>query len=538
MQRTGLKGFQRSVDDRGGAERGDSLNLLREDVMANIKWFSSSAMALVLPLASACSVMLDRNIVQCSTDVDCAEFETGDTAHAVCSQGICVNSGLGPKGCFAGTPVSTLDYLNACTTAQSLSFDNCGRLGLCGPASVMPDPMPPVSAGTLTAAVKAIAPPTIRCADAGPNVIYMAGTSDFGPLLKNVTPLLMAGSPSYRPVFLPGTSCAGVNAIYDPTMAIIKDTPGTATKTATYAYFFDDLGNQVSCTLDPEGKPVDIGVSNLYSTVCNPAYTPSTAIASYLGPVVTFGFTVPAASTQTAISVEAAHIVFGLGGQNPVGLPATPWIDPAYYSIRNSGAGSTALAAELIHVPRTAFWGVDRLSTDNIRDSLNASAAPNESIGILSIDYADKSRGNLRVLFLQGEGQLTGYLPDSTATSLNKANVRDGHYPLWGYVHFYTANVNGAPSAAAGAFVTRFAVPKLDQNLVNAMIDASLVPQCAMRLARETEMGAFVSNPYKFQCGCYFDSRTTGKTSCAVCTTPNDCPASTPACNYGFCEKE
>ncbi len=134
--------------------------------------------------------------------------------------------------------------------------------------------------------------------------------------------------------------------------------------------------------------------------------------------------------------------------------------------------------------------------------------------------------------------RLTGYLPDSTATSLNKANVRDGHYPLWGYVHFYTANLNGAPSPAAGAFVTRFAVPKLEQNLVDAMIDASLVPQCAMNVARETEMGSFVGNPSKFQCGCYFDHRTTGKASCALCTTPNDCPASAPACNYGFCEKE
>jgi hypothetical protein len=178
------------------------------------------------------------------------------------------------------------------------------------------------------------------------------------------------------------------------------------------------------------------------------------------------------------------------------------------------------------------------LSTDSIRDTLNASTSPEQSIGILSIDYADKGRGNLRVLFLQGGGQLSGYLPDSTATALNKANVRDGHYPLWGYVHFYTANINGAPSAAAGAFVTRFSVPKLDAALVDAMIDSSLVPQCAMKVAREAEMGDFVSNPYQFQCGCHFDNRTTGHASCATCTTSNDCPAGAPACNYGFCEAE
>jgi hypothetical protein len=497
----------------------------------------SVALFFALPVTSACSVMLDRDMVQCSTDLDCATFETGNVAHAVCRQGVCVDSGLGPKGCVSAPPTTTIQYLNACTTAQNMPYDNCLKLGLCG-AAPLADPAPPQSAGTVAATVKAVAPPPVKCADAGPNVIYMTGTSDFGPLLKQVTPLLAANTPPYRAVFMAGTSCGGVGAVFDPTLSLIKDVPGTQTKAANYAYYFDDAGTQVSCSLDPAGNTVDIGVSNLYSTVCNANYLSGATVAGYLGPVVTFGFTVPAVSTQGSISVEAAHIIFGLGGQNPLGLAASPWLDPAYYSIRNSGAGSTALAAELIHVPRTAFWGVDRLSTDAIRDSLNASAEPEESIGILSIDYADKGRGNLRVLYLQGEGQLSGFLPDSTPTSLNKANVRDGHYPLWGYVHFYTANINGAPSASAGAFVTRFSMPKLDGALVDAMIDASLVPQCAMKVARDTEMGGFLHNPNNYQCGCHFDYRTTGKTSCIPCTTPNDCPAINPACNYGFCEAE
>jgi len=481
--------------------------------------------------------MVDRGMVQCSVDTDCARFETGATLHAVCSQGVCVNSQLGPKGCFSGTPTTTAQYLNACTTALNIPFDNCAKLGLCGTGAVLPDPVPPPAGGAVPTTIKPVAAPTVKCADAGPNVIYMSGTSDFGPLLKQVTPLLAANTPPYRVVFMPGTSCGGVNAAFDPALTIIKDVPGTSTKAAAYAYYFDDAGTQVSCSLDPDGNVVDIGVSNLYSTVCNTNFVPNATVAGYLGPVVTFGLTVPAVSKQTSISVEAAHIIFGLGGQNPLGLPASPWLDPSYYSIRNSGAGSTALTAELIHVPRAAFWGVDRLSTDNIRDSLNASAQPEQSIGILSIDYADKARDNLRVLYLQGEGQVSGFLPDSTPISFNKVNVRDGHYPLWGYVHFYTANINGAPSPSAGAFVTRFSVPKLDRPLVDAMIDASLVPQCAMKVARETEMGAFVHNPSTFQCGCYFDNRIYGKPSCPICTTSNDCPASTPACNYGFCEK-
>lgn len=505
--------------------------------MAKLRIVPGIALAALLLVTSACTVLIDREAVQCSSDSDCAKFSTAAIQHAIfCQQGVCVESNLGPRDCFAGTPSSTGEYLNACTEASSLAFDNCARLGMCQPGMALPDPVPPPQAGGPTATIKTVAPPTVRCADSAPSVIYMTGTSDFGPLLKQVTPLL--ASIGYRAVYLGGSSCGGVNAIFNPANAVIKDVVGSATKASNYAYYFDDTGNPVSCTLDPEGKTVDIGVSNLFSTVCDPSYIPGDSVASYLGPIVTFGFTVPSASKQQAISVEAAHLIFGLGGQNPLGPAASPWIDPQYYSVRNSGAGSTALAAELIRVPRAAFWGVDRLSTDAIRDTLLYASDVDKSIGILSIDYADKNRDNLRVLHLQAQGQLTGFLPDSTATSFNKMNVRDGHYPLWGYVHFYTANFSGSPSPTAGAFVTRFSVPKLDRELVTAMIDASLVPQCAMRVARESEMGPYVSNPYRFQCGCYFDYHTTGRTTCTTCTTANDCPAGAPACNYGLCERE
>ena len=88
-----------------------------------------AVLTVVLPLASGCSFTVDRDMVQCTTDLDCEKFESGATAHAICSQGLCVDSGLGPKGCFAGAPATTPDYLNACTVAQNLPFDNCARLG-------------------------------------------------------------------------------------------------------------------------------------------------------------------------------------------------------------------------------------------------------------------------------------------------------------------------------------------------------------------------------------------------------------------------
>src|SRR5262249_38605338 len=244
-----------------------------------------------------------------------------------------------------------------------------------------------------------------------------------------------------RAVYQNASSCAGVVSVFDATKRIMMNPAPNATP--NYAFYFDDNGQQTSCLLDTGGNTIDVGVSNLFSTTCNTAtatYVAGTTVSDYTGPVVPFVLSVPAASTQVSISAEAAHLVFGLGGKtNIVGLKdAAPWTDPTYYFIRNSSSGSTVLTSLLIEVPKTKFWGIDRLSTDNLRDSMLASTAAEASLGILSIDYADKNRGNLRSLFLQSKGQSCGYLPDANKNSFNKMNVRDGHYPLWGYVHFFT----------------------------------------------------------------------------------------------------
>jgi hypothetical protein len=388
--------------------------------------------------------------------------------------------------------------------------------------------------------VNPVTTPTAACADQGPNVIYMYGTADFAPMLRAVQPLLSAGSPKYRAIYQNASSCAGVVSVFDSTKRLMKDPAVGASP--NYAFYFDDNGVQTPCLLNPAGNTIDIGVSNLFSTTCNTdtaQYVSGAGVNDYTGPVVPFVLSVPSASTEQSISAEAAHLVFGRGGRGADGiLDAAPWTDPTYYFIRSATAGSTVLTALMIGVPKTKFWGVDRLSTDNLRDSMLASTAAtaSQSIGILSIDYADKNRGNLRSMYLQSKGQLCGYLPDSTKNTFDKINVRDGHYGLWGYVHFFTpVGPGGVPSDAAKALVTRFAVSRLDQQLLDNVIAASLVPQCAMRVTRSGDQSDFGTNS-GLQCGCYFDFKTKGSTSCTACQTTSDCPSDHSACNYGYCE--
>jgi hypothetical protein len=84
--------------------------------------------------------------------------------------------------------------------------------------------------------------------------------------------------------------------------------------------------------------------------------------------------------------------------------------------------------------------------------------------------------------------------------------------------------------------VLRFRVPRLEQRLLDDIIAASLIPQCAMKVARTAEVGDFTAQT-GFECGCYFDQKTKNKTSCQTCAISEECSSDRPACNYGYCER-
>ncbi|HEX8107920.1 MAG TPA: hypothetical protein VF516_09350 [Kofleriaceae bacterium] len=521
-----------------------------------------AAAALLCGALSGCSFILDSSTKQCSVDTDCDSFGN----HPKCMSNVCVDSGLGPANCFfptADKPLSKqADFLNQCTTSTHQEFNNCDRLTFgCngGPTTLPPQTTPPMTMpqGSNTAPT----PPSNLCTDNAPtsggtpNMIWLFGSSDFGPLMRAAQPSLSAAATPYRAVFQNASSCAGVTAIFsnlsgatDPTKRLMKD-PADPAK-GGWAFYFDDNGNQVNCRIDPMGTsvgvPITIGISDLYSTTCG--FTPtSTTVTEYTGPVVPFVFATKAASKEVSISAEAAHMVFANGGMPPSGSgmkPAMPWIDYTKYYIRNTTAGSTVLSALLLNVKISTtnpFWGIDRVSTDNLRDALLAATDPDAAIGILSIDFYDKNRGNLKGLYLQSFNQSAGYLPDSKPTTTDKMNVRDGHYPLWGYVHFVVPlDSIGGTSQAANAMTLLFSVDKLDQRLVDAIIAASEVPQCAMKVQRRGELNsADGSGDFKvrtgFSCGCYFDAKTTNHSDCKTCSTSDECPNG-GSCNYGYCE--
>jgi hypothetical protein len=289
----------------------------------------------------------------------------------------------------------------------------------------------------------------------------------------------------------------------------------------------------VPCILGPSGAAVDIGESDIFSSTCPGSPMVDNGVNESVGPNQAMAFVVPGASGQATISEEAAREVFGLGGNN--GL-AAPWIDPARFFVRNANTGTQQMIGHAIAVPADQFWGTDQGTASSMDQGLKVLTGleAEQAIGIISVDWYDTDRKNLKALAYKAKGQECAYLPDSTPDSTDKRNVRDGHYPIWGPIHFFTTN---PLPAAAGAFLSTVAVPKVDKAVLDAFIAASLIPTCAMMVQRDSELGSMKPYSAPFQCGCYFESKNGAPgPECMPCNGERDCPAARPACNLNFCE--
>jgi hypothetical protein len=79
-------------------------------------------------LATACSVLVDKNIAQCERDSDCKVAPFSSCSGSVCvdpkASGNCVD----PSGCFRCEPHSNAEHLNACSDSTCVPFDNESRL--------------------------------------------------------------------------------------------------------------------------------------------------------------------------------------------------------------------------------------------------------------------------------------------------------------------------------------------------------------------------------------------------------------------------
>ncbi|HEX2573679.1 MAG TPA: hypothetical protein VH877_29280 [Polyangia bacterium] len=332
-----------------------------------------------------------------------------------------------------------------------------------------------------------------------------------------------AGTISY--IFQSSDSCVAVSSLI---------TSGRLQGTATYWVAGPSGPVANPCDLDANGTPVDIAVSDVYYTTCPGFSVPlPNGLSEALGPIQVYGFAAPRASTQTAISAEAAYFVFGFGA---AAGQVAPWTDDTRVLIRSDQSGIQQLPARIINTNASTWKGVTT-PVATIISTFGSATNPDSYIGVLPALFADANRDKVKFLAYRHYKQRYAYWPDSKESLRNKRNVRDGHYPIWGPLHLLAAPPQQiTPNVARflGYFNGNTPLPQ-GLNLVDLEIAAHTVPQCAMRVQRQSELGNVSAYKPSNPCGCYFEFKNDGATSCRACTSDSNCNAN-ETCSFGYCE--
>jgi hypothetical protein len=390
-----------------------------------------------------------------------------------------------------------------------------------------------------------------------PSPVYAAGSTAILPVMAKIGTFLAAQSSPATLVYLPNGSCKGISAVVN-TVAVPPTpifSPAGMTNVFTY---WDNNGNTLNCDITPpnlDGGAVtcgvnvtclDLGLSDVFPETCQPFPNGLPGgLKDHQGPVQAMTFVVPKdASTQTSISAEAAYFVFGFGNSSGV----SPWTKAPSLIQRSATSGTQNMIAAAINVPAYRWYGVFHSKTSDVVAALQMANSLNDgaALGIMAAEDVDANRLGatpvIRELAYQHKGQLCGYLPDSAAGLFDKRNVRDGHYAIWGPVHVVpitqTTNVNLIVNVLQGS------MPLGNTDLVATEAKLGIIPQCAMRVQRSTEVGPMMPLVQTSKCGCYYEevaNQQVGQHStCMPCTTNKDCPNLNYSCpqfnGMGWCE--
>ena len=276
---------------------------------------------------------------------------------------------------------------------------------------------------------------------------------------------------------------------------------------------------------------------------CRPGETPPADVAEFPGHVEVIGFVVPKASSQTAITATEGYYIMKFGGEADRQVP--PWTDPDFIVIRNPGS-STQLTIGAAVGWSGKQWSGNLTNTNSgsgdVRDKIIALASsPNaeRTLGILNSGKWDQARDTMQHLAFQAHNNCIGAVyADSTSTSFDKRNVRDGHYPIWTNVRFVTrVDGSGVPvNPRTKNFIDiATGVKDVGFNTARALIDTGNIPSCAMRVKRDVDGGPIAPFEHPAPCDCFFEETVEpGSSGCTACTGPGDCATGT--CRLGWCE--
>lgn len=367
-----------------------------------------------------------------------------------------------------------------------------------------------------------------------PNPIYIQTGDTQEPLMKALGQKLRASQVNPMTIiYKTSGSCTNIDAFYKGTKLT---TNPQYVPSAAEDPTWDPSKPTPQCTIDPAGVALDLAVSALFVSTCDPSPPPK-GIGLFQGPVQPYVFITPKASSQKAITAEEAYFVFGFGAAGQV----DPWTDESLYFIRTPTKSTLLTMAAAIGVPGAKWKGVMLDKSSDVLNGVATSPSPERTIGILGAEVYDANRDKVNTLAFQAYKQKHAYYPDATATSFDKRNVRDGHYTIWSpTVYLAAIDAQGIPTNLRAKYIvdmilSKTVAPVPDFDPLDVLVSKGLVPDCAMKVTRSFEGGDLSLYSPAEPCGCFFESRV-GKAGpeCTMCTGNNDCNGG--ACRHGYCE--
>lgn len=420
-----------------------------------------------------------------------------------------------------------------------------------GETSVIEGPRSCIVAALAAAVLLASAPARAQqsCA-ALPNPIIVAGTGDFDAMLRQFGVKLSAES-APATIIMPvsgslATSCAGIASVLSPTdlgdqVGRYYTTDGSSITTATCVF--------------GAGQMPHVAISDVFYESCANVPQPKPAdVVDTTGPAQEIVFAVPKANTTiTYLTYQEAGALYGCGASTALPI-AGFFSDPTVVFCRDPpDAGSQIVVAKTIGLPDSVMIPPNCTSYRNEATvasklvvmpptppaTMNDYDPPRTAIGFLAGANYGRNRSKVNALAFQSPGQTRAYYADSRAALADSANVRDGHYPLWNYVHLVAKATGGNLGVEASSLIAWINGTKTSPNVDFVAIEANawLVPQCAMKVRRSSDGGLLSPFSPPQTCNCEYEavaSRTI-PVSCTPCASASACPVGL-ACRQGFCE--
>jgi len=336
-------------------------------------------------------------------------------------------------------------------------------------------------------------------------------------------------------------SCANIDLMYNhlPATGMAAAASYAASTSESPTWKITDTPQ--ACTISTVKFP-DIGNSALFTTACAQGQGgPPATVKLTTGPRQAYVLAMVRGTDQVAMTYEEAYFIFGFGPTllEAMGGSIAPWLTETELKIRLPGKSTLLAWAANINVPDPNWHGTRFDKSTQVVNALLTSGAPSAALGILGAEVYDGLRDKLTILAYRAQGQYAAYYPDTTSSSRDKKNVRDGHYTVWSpTVWMENVTGSGAPVNDDAHFVidliaghTVATPPNFQPNVTVAKV--GLVPDCAMRVDRSYEGGPLSMYTPPVSCVCEFENAV-DSSSCETCATQ---ACSHGVCRNGYCEE-